>query len=94
MTRVAVIPKKRTILSVKAPEAQQVYLAGDFNGWDPQKHPMKKNRQGVWQKALMLKPGTYQYKFWMDGCWQHDGSNANQCPNCFGTLNNIITVKG
>jgi 1,4-alpha-glucan branching enzyme len=29
--------------SFKSTEARKVILIGDFNSWNPQKHPMKKN---------------------------------------------------
>src|SRR5688572_20458537 len=35
---------------VSEPEAQQVTLAGDFNGWNPRSTPMQRDRQtGLWR---------------------------------------------
>ncbi|MDR1060054.1 MAG: alpha amylase C-terminal domain-containing protein [Clostridiales bacterium] len=32
-----------------APAADRLYLIGDFNGWNPESHPMKKDRRGGWE---------------------------------------------
>lgn len=65
---------------------------GDFNGWDEKKHPMRKNENGLWEKTTMLFPGTYEYKFIVDGKWQMDPKSDQVCVNHFGTQNNMITV--
>ena len=75
-----------------APEARQVYLAGSFNGWSLKKHPMKKNTGTGWKKTVMLPPGSYEYKFWVDGHWVEDPQNDRRCTNSFGTVNNIVNV--
>ena len=87
-------PRRRKVLfTLKAPAAKEVCLAGNFNQWSGNKHRLKKNASGVWEKALMLTPGTYEYKYIVDGCWQEDPSNGLSAPNNFGTLNNLLTVK-
>jgi 1,4-alpha-glucan branching enzyme len=87
-------PKRRRIIfSLDSPGADIVYLAGDFNAWDCRKHPMKKSKDGVWQKTLMLFPGRYEYRFLVDDRWTNDLQNPETCPNCFGTLNNVMTVS-
>ena len=73
-------------------DAHEVVLMGDFNQWDPKKHPMKKNTSGVWEKSLLLAPGTYEYKFCVDGQWKNDPENPLLCPNSFGSKNNFIVV--
>jgi 1,4-alpha-glucan branching enzyme len=87
-------PKRRRMLfHLEAPEAGEVFLVGDFNDWDIQKHPMKKEENGVWKKITMLSPGRYEYKFIVDGRWQIDSASDQLCVNCFGTQNNVIEVK-
>ncbi len=41
-----------------APEAREVFLAGEFNNWDTQSLPMKKGKDGVWKAKikLLLRP--------------------------------------
>ena len=73
--------------------ATAVKLAGDFNDWDLNKHPMKDSGNGKWIKAVMLFPGKYEYKFLVDEEWQNDQSNNYVQPNCFGTYNNVINLS-
>ncbi|HVZ31517.1 MAG TPA: alpha amylase C-terminal domain-containing protein, partial [Polyangiaceae bacterium] len=35
-----------------APAAQQLWLVGDFNGWDTRAHPLARDRYGVWSVFL------------------------------------------
>ncbi len=85
--------KKKVTFSFKAPNASSAYVAGDFNGWFKEKHPMKKGKTGVWEKTVMLPPGKYEYRFVIDEAWYNDPSNNLVQPNCYGTSNNIIDVS-
>ena len=39
-----------TYFAVWAPDAEQVYVTGDFNGWDRASHPMRsRGRSGIWE---------------------------------------------
>ena len=44
-----------------APAAHQLYLAGDFNNWDPRSHPLKRIENGIWEIFLDFK--TYKDSF-------------------------------
>ncbi len=57
------------------PTAQQVYLAGDFNNWDPTALPMERDETGLWSVTLRLSPGRHEYKFVVDGQWVADPAN-------------------
>ena len=86
--------KRRKIsFSASFPNANRVVLMGEFNGWNAKKHAMSRSDDGVWEKSLLLYPGTYEYKFLVDGGWQNDPENPFNSPNCFGTRNNFIIVK-
>jgi 1,4-alpha-glucan branching enzyme len=84
---------KKVNFTFMAPHAESVLIAGDFNDWNPTSHPMKRDKKGVWKASLNLAPGTYQYRFFVDGEWQSDPS----CPDCvenqFGTLNCVKKVE-
>ena len=84
---------KHTEFSFLAPQAQRVFIAGNFNKWDPSSHPMKMDKKGVWKILLPLAPGQYEYRFHVDGDWQNDPN----CPTCvenpFGTLNCVRIVE-
>lgn len=44
-----------------APGARQLFLTGDFNWWDRQSHPMKKNARGHWE--IFLPESDYAQTF-------------------------------
>jgi len=85
---------KAVVFTVHAEKGKTVCLAGDFNGWDPSAKKMAfKARTGVYAASVKLAPGTYQYKFVIDGAWCADPENVNTVPNDQGTFNSVITVK-
>ena len=86
------VKRRRIEFMLEMPAAQQVILMGDFNQWNPETHPMRKDAKGIWRKTVMIFPGRYEYRFWVDGEWSNDPSNHLRCPNCFGSENNIIEV--
>ena len=55
-----------------APEGKDVYLAGEFNDWDPQALPMVQAGAGNWKAEIELFPGRYEFKPFMDGAWMED----------------------
>jgi len=81
-----------TKFEFSAPDAGEVYLAGDFNNWDTQASPMKKDKKGTWKTTLSLNPGKYEYRYFIDGNWVSDLSCPICVPNEFGTTNCVIEV--
>lgn len=77
----------------KAPNASQVYLSGNFNGWSPTGDKMTKGADGVWSVTIKLKPATYQYKFVADGAWITDESAASFVDDGFGGKNSVLVVR-
>lgn len=74
--------------------AQQVYVCGEFNEWQPAALRMVKiSGTGLWKKRLLLPPGRYQYKFVVDGIWLHDPVARENVSNAFGSLNSILEVR-
>jgi 1,4-alpha-glucan branching enzyme len=86
------IKRKKVTFSVDLSGAKEVILMGDFNNWNSKKHLMKKDGNGVWNKAVILPPGSYEYKFLVDGQWKEDPQNDQTCLNCFGSHNNILNL--
>jgi 1,4-alpha-glucan branching enzyme len=84
--------RKKVTFSVDLSGAKEVILMGDFNHWNSKKHLMKKDGNGVWNKAVILPPGNYEYKFLVDGQWKEDPQNDQTCLNCFGSYNNILNL--
>ena len=90
---------RATRFTCDAPSAQAVFLAGTFNGWDPQATPMAKDAAGHWGAAVDLPPGRHEFKFVVDGEWccERRGEEAGEggvdrVPNAFGTMNRVIEV--
>lgn len=75
-----------------ADEAKSVRIVGNFNNWSEEGKMLKRNGSRIWKTTLMLQPGTYEYKFLVDGKWENDPLNNKLCDNCFGTQNNFIAV--
>jgi 5'-AMP-activated protein kinase regulatory beta subunit len=86
-------PKKRVTFRLDEPEAHEVSVAGDFNNWNPSAHQMKRSARGSWSKAIMLPPGRYEYKFFVNGKWRNDPANDQLLANIFGTMNNLLVVR-
>lgn len=87
-------PRTKSVsFAYQAPEAQHVTIAGEFNGWDPQVHPMEKRPDGSWHASIKLKPGTYQYRVVVDGEWREDHANPNRMWDAQGICNSVIEVK-
>ncbi|OGQ01209.1 MAG: hypothetical protein A2026_10165 [Deltaproteobacteria bacterium RBG_19FT_COMBO_46_12] len=84
---------KKVNFSLLAPQAESVSIAGDFNDWNPTSHLMKRDKKGAWKASLNLAPGTYQYRFFVDGEWQSDPSCTDCVENPFGTLNCVKKVE-
>jgi 1,4-alpha-glucan branching enzyme len=85
--------RRRVTFAYYAPRAGEVFVLGDFNNWDMQAHPMRKDSDGLWKKITYLQPGRYEYLFMVDGRWCCDPRNLNRCRNCFGSENNVVDVK-
>ena len=81
----------KTILMVDHNLASRVFLAGDFNSWNPGSFPMKK-QNGEWVLPLHLALGKHRYKFIVDGKWMLDPGNKLWEENDEGTGNSILWI--
>jgi 1,4-alpha-glucan branching enzyme len=82
------------IFRLYEPDAERVFLVGDFNDWDPTADPMTdENGDGEWTLYLPLPPGRYEYKFVVDGkYWISDPKNPRQVPDGFDGKNSVVFV--
>ena len=91
-------PKRGTLEKLRAtileivPEAEQVILAGSFNGWEKGATTLKRDAKGIWKTQVSLEPGRYEYRFRVDGHWRDDPECPSRIPNNFGSENCIIEV--
>lgn len=93
-TASATNPGKRTQhFAFTAPEAMSVQLVGDFTHWQQDPINLQKDPDGVWRIAVALKPGTYHYRFLVDGQWRDDPECALYVPNPYGSRDAVREVN-
>jgi len=78
-------------------EAADVRIAGDFNGWIPDRGVQSRieteGSDRVWTKVLLLPPGTYEYRYVVDGEWCTDPDNLDRTPGAMGQPNSVLHVR-
>jgi 1,4-alpha-glucan branching enzyme len=75
----------------KAPDATSVELMCENNGW--KSVPMTKGSDGVWTAKVSLSPGTYAYKFLVNGKdWVFDPDNSAK-KTVDGNENSSVEIK-
>ena len=84
-------PAKQTF-TFKAPAALSVLLVGDFTKWQSQPIPLNKEAGGVWKVTTQLAPGSYHYRFIVDGEWREDPECTVRVDNPFGGKDDVVTV--
>jgi 1,4-alpha-glucan branching enzyme len=73
------------------PDAQTVELMAEFNQW--KSLPMTKQANGTWTVKASIPPGTYGYKFLVDGKdWVFDPKNSSR-KTVDGLENSSIEVR-
>ena len=81
------------LFRISAPGAQRVGLIGDFNGWGEPVIMNDDDEDGVWIAIARLDPGTYEYKFVVDGNWQSDPNNPADVDDKHGGRNSVVVVN-
>lgn len=85
--------RKKVAFEILANPNSNVYLAGDFNNWDPKKHQMKDTcGNGKYSISLMLPKGGHEYKFVINDNWEIDPECHDYASNSFGTLNSVKKI--
>jgi Glycogen recognition site of AMP-activated protein kinase len=84
---------REVIFSLEAPAQAVVQLAGNFNNWVPESLQFTYSHgTQVWHKTISLKPGSYEYKYVVDGRWLLDPHNSRAIHDPYGGLNSILNV--
>jgi 1,4-alpha-glucan branching enzyme len=86
---------KVTFETHSLPDAQKVFLVGDFNEWSETETPMKKRKgDGCFTVAVKLEPGEeYQYRYLVDGEWHNDHSADRYVSNPFSGDNSVVIAS-
>ncbi len=78
--------------SFRAPEATSVQLVGNFTHWKEAPINLHKGGDGIWRTSIDLEPGTYHYRFLVDGDWRDDPECTLRVPNPFGSQDSVRKV--
>jgi chromosome partitioning protein len=88
---------REVVVRFRDMEANDVRIAGDFNGWVPDKGVRSliesEGQTRVWTKILRLAPGTYQYRYVVDGEWRADPENPEVISSAVGGRNSVLVVS-
>jgi chromosome partitioning protein len=85
---------KEVVFTVAAPQAKDVFVAGDFNGWKVDDKSRMEPDNGAWVKRFALKSGKYRYRFVIDGRWTDDPANESRERNPYGETDSLIEITG
>ena len=77
------------------PGARSVHVVGSFNDWRAGTIPLEdRDHDGVWQGAVVLPVGAYEYMFVVDGeRWVPDHLADRSVDDDFGRENSIVIVR-
>jgi 1,4-alpha-glucan branching enzyme len=103
LERAAVAPtpalegSREIVVRYRDPAANDVRIAGDFNGWVPDRGVRSliesEGQTRVWTKILSLPPGTYEYRYVVDGEWREDPDNPEAVTSSVGGRNSLLVVR-
>lgn len=84
----------RGVLFVQPMDAgTAVSVAGTFNGWSADAHPLRPDpHTGVRQAFVAVPAGRHEYRLVIDGVWTADPFNPDQVGNPFGDRNSVLHV--
>ena len=78
--------------SIAAPDAKQVFVAGEMTDWDAGKRAMQRDASGTWHATLDLEPGQWLYKFVVDGKWVQDPATTDHDADGRGGQHSFVFV--
>ncbi len=89
--------KREVVVRYRDPVATDVRIAGDFNNWVPDKGVRSlieaDGQTRVWTKVLHLSPGTYRYRYVVDGEWREDPENPRSKNGEAGVRDSLLVVR-
>jgi hypothetical protein len=77
--------------AVDLPASAEVALIGDFNDWNPQATPLRRE-PGGWATTVPLAPGRYRYTYVVDGRRLLADPSGPRADDEFGAPTSVITV--
>ena len=84
----------RTITFVLPADVGPVSVVGDFNGWDPMSHPLKKRSNGTRSVFVDLDPGAHPFRYLAESHGFFDDTDADLIePNGFGDTHSVLSIS-
>ncbi|MBL7137126.1 MAG: hypothetical protein ISS81_11175 [Candidatus Marinimicrobia bacterium] len=91
-----IVKKKIEVTFCYKPEKKvfKVFVMGNFNNWNRNSLPMfDKNKNGIFERTVLLDDGVYEYQFVVDKSEIWDPVNPEKVDNGFGSFNSLLRVK-
>lgn len=74
-------------------QAERVALCGEFNDWSPDSITLTRGDDGSWRVTVPLAPGSYRYKYLLDGeTWENAPDADRYEENAYGTVDSVVVV--
>lgn len=75
-------------------QAESVALCGEFNGWSTEDIQLERDRDGTWRVTVALEPGSYRYRYLLDGeRWENAWQADRYAPNAYGSVDSVVVVE-
>ncbi len=92
---------KRVRFQVYARPGAEVFIAGNFNHWNPREFRFREENfkrdatddDAIYTCVVSLPPGEHEYKFIVNGQWMVDPGNKDKRRNEFGSCNSVRRVS-
>ena len=84
----------RVTFAVAQSAAPHVSVVGDFNGWDPLAHPLRKRSNGTRSVSIEVPAGAcYEFKYLADGgSWFCEPDADRHSTNEYHEVNSVLVV--
>src|SRR5581483_4495569 len=74
--------------------ATAAWVAGEWNDWSLDAHPMKAGEDGVLECTIDLAPGrSYRFRYYLgEGHWENDWAADSYIDNEFGGADSVVVL--
>lgn len=91
----AVAHQVEVTFTISGIKANQIAVAGDFNGWNTSANQLEDpDGDGIWTGKMYLKPGRYEYMLVVDDAkWVTDPNAKVYADDGFGSKNAVLFIN-
>lgn len=79
-------------ITLSVPDADRVEIAGDFNGWQPER--LERDTSGRWIVPTRLEPGVYRFNLRVDGDRWIVPEGVPEVEDGFGDRVGLLIISG